>query len=576
MLLRTLMQRLRPYWGVVVAIVVLQVIQSLAALSLPSLNADIIDDGVIVGDLDHIVQVGVVMLGISLVQVVVAIVAVRLGARIAASVGRDLRRDVFTRVQRFSLAEVGNFGAGSLITRSTNDVQQVQMVLLTGFTIMVMAPIMMVGGVVMALRQDVGLSAMLAVAVPILIGAIALIASRMSPLFRSMQRRIDRINLVMREQLTGLRVIRAFNRQHTETERFERANTELKDVALRAGYLMALMFPVVQIIIGTSQVAVIWFGAGRIDSGAMEVGSLVAFLNYLMQILMSVLMAVMMFVIVPRAQVSAERIAEVLATQPRIVAPQSPEPMSAEGPLHVELRGATLAYEGAAEPVLHEIDLVLPPGSTTAVIGSTGAGKSTLVNLLPRLIDVTGGAVLVNGTDVRAYDPNTLRRRISLVPQRAFLFSGTIASTLRVADPEATDEQLWRALEVAQAADFVSELGLEARVDQGGTNFSGGQRQRLSIARALLRPAGLYVFDDSLSALDYATDARLRAALPQATGGATVLIVSQRISGVRDADQIVVLDDGRVAGVGTHEELLAGNEIYLEIVASQHATEGVA
>lgn len=576
MLLRMLRQRLRPYGAVVVTIVVLQVIQSLAALSLPSLNADIIDDGVVAGDLGHIVRVGVVMLIISLIQVILAITAVRLGARTSASVGRDLRRDVFTRVQRFSLAEVGDFGAGSLITRTTNDVQQVQMVLLTGFTIMVMAPIMMVGGVFMALRQDVGLSAMLAVAVPLLIGAVALIATRMSPLFRSMQRRIDRINLVMREQLSGLRVIRAFNRQQAERERFQRANTDLKDTAVRAGYLMALMFPVVQMIIGASQVAVIWFGAARIDSGAMEVGSLVAFLNYLMQILMSVLMAVMMFVIVPRAQVSADRIAEVLATEPRIGVPESPAPMPEAGPLRIELRGATLSYEGASEPVLREIDLLLAPGSTTGVIGSTGSGKTTLVNLLPRLIDVTDGAVLVNGTDVRRFDPADLRRRISLVPQRAFLFSGTIASTLRVANPAATDEQLWQALEVAQAADFVAELGLEARVDQGGTNFSGGQRQRLSIARALLRPAGLYVFDDALSALDYVTDARLRAALPGATGGATMLMVSQRVSGVRDADQIVVLDEGRVAGIGTHDELLTENRVYQEIVASQYASEEAA
>ena len=449
------------------------------------------------------------------------------------------------------------------------------MVTLMTFTIIVMAPIMMVGGVIMALRQDVGLSALLLLVVPLLLGVMGFIALRMGPLFRLIQERIDRINRVMREQITGVRVIRAFNRQDSERERFARANTELFDTSLRVGYLMALMFPVVMLIMNASSVAVVWFGAGRIDSGAMEVGSLVAFLNYLMQILMSVLMASMMFMLVPRASVSAERIDAVLATEPGIVRPARPRELPA-GRVVIELDGATFGFEGAAEPVLHDISLRLEPGRTTAVIGSTGAGKTTLVNLLPRLIDPTAGAVRAAGIDVRELDPADLRARISLVPQRAYLFSGTIASTLRFSRPEATDEELWAALDAAQAGDFVRELGLDARVEQGGSNFSGGQRQRLAIARALLKPADLYVFDDSFSALDYATDARLRAGLPAATAGAAVLIVAQRVATIRDADEIVVLDEGRIVGRGTHGELMASNETYQEIVLSQLSVQEAA
>src|SRR5690625_2015906 len=575
MLLPVLRRFLRPYRRDVLVVVVLQFVQTIAALSLPSLNADIINDGVVVGDIGYILRVGGVMLLISGVQVACAIGAVYLGARAAMSVGRDLRHAVFSRVQRFSVAEAGRFGAPSLITRSTNDVQQVQMVTLMTFTIIVMAPIMMVGGVIMALRQDVGLSALLLVVVPLLLGLMGLIATRMGPLFRLIQERIDRINRVMREQITGVRVIRAFNRQESERERFARANTELFDTSLRVGYLMALMFPTVMLIMNASSVAVVWFGAGRIDSGAMEVGSLVAFLNYLMQILMSVLMASMMFMLVPRASVSAERIDAVLATEPGIVRPARPRELPA-GRVVIELDGATFGFEGAAEPVLHDISLRLEPGRTTAVIGSTGAGKTTLVNLLPRLIDPTAGAVRAAGIDVRELDPADLRARISLVPQRAYLFSGTIASTLRFSRPEATDEELWAALDAAQAGDFVRELGLDARVEQGGSNFSGGQRQRLAIARALLKPADLYVFDDSFSALDYATDARLRAGLPAATAGAAVLIVAQRVATIRDADEIVVLDEGRIVGRGTHGELMDSNATYQEIVLSQLSAQEAA
>ncbi|WP_152189851.1 ABC transporter ATP-binding protein [Georgenia satyanarayanai] len=575
MLLTLLRRHLRPYRRDVTVVVLLQFVQTLAALSLPSLNADIIDNGVVVGDTGYILRVGGLMLLISAVQVASAIGAVYLGARAATSLGRDLRHAVFTRVQRFSVAEAGRFGAPSLITRSTNDVQQVQMVTLMTFTVIVMAPIMMVGGVVMALRQDVGLSALLLVVVPVLLGLIVVVALRMGPLFKLIQGRIDRINLVMREQISGVRVIRAFNRQPSERQRFARANTELMGTSLSVGYLMALMFPAVQVVINASSVAVVWFGAGRIDSGAMEVGSLVAFLNYLMQILMSVLMASMMFMMVPRAAVSADRIEAVLGTEPAIVAPARPRRLPA-GRAVIELDAVSFGYAGAAAPVLHDVCLRLEPGRTTAIIGSTGSGKSTLVNLLPRLVDATGGVVRAGGVDVRELDPAELRARVSVVPQRAYLFSGTIASTLRFARPGATDAELWAALEAAQASEFVTGLGLDARVEQGGSNFSGGQRQRLAIARALLKPADLYVFDDSFSALDYATDARLRAGLPGATAGAAVLIVAQRVATIRDADEIVVLDDGRVVGRGTHTGLMEDNPTYREIVLSQLSAQEAA
>src|SRR5690625_1787300 len=575
MLLPVLRRFLRPYRRDVLLVVLLQFLQTIAALSLPTLNADIIDNGVVLGDTGYILRVGGVMLAISALQVACAIGAVFHGARTAMSVGRDLRHAVFTRVQRFSLAEAGRFGEPSLITRSTNDAQQVQMVTFMSFVIIVMAPIMMIGGIIMAVRQDLGLSALLLVAVPVLLGVMVFIATRMGPLFRTIQGRIDRINLVMREQISGVRVIRAFTRQPTERQRFALANTQLRDTSLQVGYLMALMFPVVQLIINVSSVAVIWFGAGRIDSGAMEVGSLVAFLNYLMQILMSVLMASMMFMMVPRASVSADRIHAVLDTEPQITAPERPRTLPA-GRMVVELDAASFGYEGAEEPVLKDVTLRLEPGRTTAVIGSTGSGKSTLVNLLPRLIDATAGSVRAAGIDVRELDPAELRARISVVPQRALLFSGTIASTLRFARPGATDQALCQALDAAPASAFGSDVGLDARVEQGGSNFSGGQRQRLAIARALLKPADLYVFDDSFSALDYTTDARLRAGLPAATGGAAVLIVAQRVATIRGADEIVVLDEGRIVGRGTHGELMDTNATYQEIVLSQLSAQEAA
>jgi len=473
-------------------------------------------------------------------------------------------------VQSFSAREVGHFGAPSLITRTTNDVQQVQMLELMTFLLMVSAPIMCVGGIILALRQDVPLSASLLVIVPVLITAVGAIILRMRPLFRGMQERIDRINQVVREQISGIRVIRAFVRDEHEQRRYGVANTELTDISLAVGRLMAMMFPIVLLVINISSVAVLYFGAGRIDSGAMQIGALTAFLAYLMQILMSVMMATFMFVMIPRAEVCAERIQEVLDTESTVVPPAQPvTTVDVHGSL--ELRGVDFRYPGAEAPVLHGVDLVARPGQTTAVIGGTGSGKSTMINLVPRLFDVTAGQVLVDGVDVRNLDPDLLSAMVALVPQRPYLFTGTVASNLRFGRPDATDEELWHALEVAQARDFVEEMpeGLAAPIAQGGSNVSGGQRQRLAIARALVRRPEIYLFDDSFSALDYATDAALRAALTAETADATVVIVAQRVSTIRDADRIVVLDEGAVVGTGTHTELMATNETYREIVLSQ-------
>jgi ATP-binding cassette subfamily B protein len=477
---------------------------------------------------------------------------------------------VFDRVQAFSAREVGQFGAPSLITRTTNDVQQVQMLVLLAFTLMVSAPIMCVGGMVLALQQDVPLSALLVVIMPLLVGLIALILSRMRPLFRSMQVRIDTVNRIMREQITGIRVIRAFVRDEREQARFQGANDQLTDVSLRVGKLMALMFPVVLLVVNLSTIAVLWFGGHRIADGQMQVGALTAFISYLMQILMAVMMATFMFVMIPRAEVCAERIQEVLDTPSSVVLPADPvRTLDRHGLL--ELRGVDFHYPGAESPVLCGVDLVARPGQITAVIGSTGSGKTTLLNLIPRLMDATGGTVLVGGVDVRRLDQRVLSDAVGLVPQKPYLFTGTVASNLRYGNPDATDEELWQALDVAQARDFVERMegGLAAPIAQGGTNVSGGQRQRLAIARLLVHRPEIYLFDDSFSALDYATDAALRAALARHIADATVVIVAQRVSTIRDADRIVVLDAGRVVGTGTHPELMDDNETYREIVLSQ-------
>ncbi|MCX5523902.1 ABC transporter ATP-binding protein [Streptomyces bobili] len=570
MLIRLLRTYLRPYKKPIALLVLLQLLQTCATLYLPTLNADIIDDGVVNGDTGYILSYGAVMIGISLVQVVCNIGAVYYGARTASALGRDMRAAVFDRVQSFSAREVGQFGAPSLITRTTNDVQQIQMLALMTFTLMVSAPIMCVGGIVMALGLDVPLSGILVAVVPVLGICVTLIVRGLRPLFRSMQTRLDTVNRVLREQITGNRVIRAFVRDGYEEERFRKANTDLTDISLKAGNLLALMFPVVMTTVNLSSIAVVWFGAHRIDSGEMQIGDLTAFLAYLMQIVMSVMMATFMFMMVPRAEVCAERVQEVLDTESSVVLPKAPvRELRRHG--HLEIRGAGFGYPGAEEPVLKGVDLVARPGETTAVIGSTGSGKSTLLGLVPRLFDATDGQVLVDGVEVAHLDAALLARTVGLVPQKPYLFAGTVATNLRYGNPDATDEELWHALEVAQAEEFVRKLegGLNAPIAQGGTNVSGGQRQRLAIARTLVQRPEIYLFDDSFSALDYATDAALRAALGRETAEATVVIVAQRVATIREADRIVVLDEGRVVGEGTHQELMADNETYREIVLSQ-------
>ncbi|MBB5633988.1 ATP-binding cassette subfamily B protein [Cryobacterium mesophilum] len=574
MLLKILGRYLKPYWPLLVAVGVFQLAQSLASLYLPSLNADIVDNGIAKGDVPHIFTVGVIMLGITVLQVACAITAVYFGAKVAMSLGRDLRGGIFHTVSEFSEREVSQFGAPSLITRTTNDVQQVQMVVLMTCTLFVSAPMLAIGGVIMALQQDVGLSWLMAVSIPVLLVAVGGIMSRMVPLFRLMQKRIDKVNLVLREQLTGIRVIRAFVRERHETDRFASANADLTETAVSAGRLFALMFPVVMLVMNVSSVAVIWFGGIRVGEGDIQVGTLMAFLQYLIQILMGVMMATFMGILLPRAAVSADRIGEVLETKTSVVMPKNPVTEVTEVGT-VEFLDATFQYPGAEEPVLKNLTFAARPGRTTAIIGSTGSGKTTLVNLLPRLFDVTGGSVLVDGVDVRELDPDLLWSLIGLVPQKPYLFSGTVASNLRYGKPDATDEELWEALDIAQAKDFVLEMenGLDAEISQGGTNVSGGQRQRLAIARALVKKPEIYVFDDSFSALDTGTDARLRHALARKVHGATMIIVAQRVSTIIDADQIIVLENGEIVGIGTHEELNESNTTYAEIVSSQLTAE---
>lgn len=574
MLWKLLVRYLRPHWPLLVAVVVFQLLQSIASLYLPTLNADIIDEGVARGDTGYILETGSTMLLITLAQIACAITAVYFGAKAAMALGRDLRGAVFTRVGEFSEQEVTRFGAPSLITRSTNDVQQVQMLVLMTCTLLVSAPILCIGGIIMAIRQDVQLSWLIAVSVPVLLVAVGLIIVRMVPLFRKMQTRIDTVNRVLREQLTGIRVVRAFVREDVEIERFAVANDDVTDTALRAGNLMALMFPVVMLVLNVSSVAVIWFGAFRIQDGSMQVGTLIAFLSYLMQILMAVMMATFMAVMIPRAAVSADRIGEVLDTESSVHPPTHPINESA-GRGEVELLDVGFAYPGAEQPVLSNVSFIARAGQTTAIIGSTGSGKTTLVNLLPRLFDATSGSVLIDDVDVRELNPDLLWGHIGLVPQKPYLFSGTVRSNLLYGKPDATDDEIWEALATAQARDFVEEMegGLDAPISQGGTNVSGGQRQRLAIARALVRRPELYIFDDSFSSLDLATDARLRQALKRNTEGATMVIVAQRVSSIVDADQILVLEDGRIVGRGTHEDLLATNTTYQEIVSSQLTAE---
>ncbi|MFE3071631.1 ABC transporter ATP-binding protein [Streptomyces sp. NPDC059247] len=577
MLLRLLVPRLRPHRRLLLLLVVLQLVQTLASLALPTLNAGVIDEGVLRGDTDRVLRGGAVMVAVTLLQAVVAAAATYTGARIAMGVARDLRSEVFRRVQEFSARERGRFGAASLITRTTNDVQQIQTFTVMVLTMLVAAPLLCVGGIAMALRQDVPLALVLLLFVPVMTGAVGTIVLRMRPLFRGMQERVDGANRVLREQITGVRVVRAFVRDRYERERFGAANDELLSVGLRAGRLQALMYPTVLIVWELATVALVYVGAHRIDSGTFQPGGLVAFLGYLLQTAMSVMMVLFLLMNMPRAEAGAERVRDVLDTRSSVVPPADPV-RTADGRGELEVRGAGFRYPGAREPVLTDVGLVARPGETTAIVGSTGSGKSTLLGLVPRLFDAVGGEVLIDGVDVRRLDPAQMARTVGLVPQKPYLFSGTVATNLRYGRPDASDEELWHALEVAQAADFVRESadGLDAPVSQGGTNFSGGQRQRLAIARVLVARPRLYLFDDSFSALDPRTDARLREALREETAGATVVIVAQRVSTVREADRIVVLDRGRNAGTGTHTSLMRDNATYREIVLSQLTEEEAA
>ncbi|HUP54485.1 MAG TPA: ABC transporter ATP-binding protein [Methylomirabilota bacterium] len=570
---------LRPYVWPLVLVLALLLIQALGNLYLPDLNADIINNGIARGDNDYILQTGALMLGVTALLGVAAVIGVYWGARVAMGFGRDLRSAIFAKVETFSQVEVNQFGPASLITRNTNDVQQVQTVVFLGLTIMVSAPILIVGGIIMALRTDVPLSGLLVVVLPLMAGVIALVMSRALPLFQAVQEKIDRINQVMRETLSGVRVIRAFVRTRHEEARFDTASRDLFDTSLRVTRLFAITIPTMTAIFNLSTVAVIWFGAMRVEAGALSIGNLTAFLQYLAQILFAVLTAVFMFILIPRGAVSAGRIREVLDTEPLIREPE--HPVSPGDPARrgeVVFRDVEFGYPGAEQPVLREIAFRAGPGETTAIVGSTGSGKSTLINLIPRFYDATTGSIEVDGVDVRQMALEDLWQRIGIVPQKAFLFAGTVASNLRFGDENATDDELWHALEIAQAKQFVEEMdgGLEAAITQGGSNLSGGQRQRLAIARALVKKAGIYVFDDSFSALDFGTDARLRAALEREVGWATLIIVAQRVGTIMKADRIVVMDGGRVVGIGTHRELLADNETYREIVYSQMSEKEAA
>ncbi|MEO8273741.1 MAG: ABC transporter ATP-binding protein [Chloroflexota bacterium] len=581
-MIRLLRRYLAPYRTRIILVLGLLLIQAIGNLYLPTLNGDIINEGVAKGDTDYIIRVGGLMLAVSLALGVTAILGVYWGAQIAMGFGRDVRSAIFRTVQTFSQVEVNTFGPPSLITRNTNDVQQVQTVVFMALTLMISAPILIIGGIIMALRQDVPLSGLLVVVLPIMVGFIALVMSRAIPMFQAMQVKLDRINQVMRETLAGVRVIRAFVRTRHEEERFQEASVDMFDTALKVNRLFAITIPVMTAILNLSAVAVMWFGAMRVDSGEMPIGNLTAFLQYLMQILFTVLMAVFMFIFVPRAAVSAVRIQEVLEAEPTVRDPKAPRALPApDGAAHgarVEFRGVEFRYPGAQEPILRDVSFVAEPGQTVAIVGSTGSGKSTLINLIPRFYDATEGTVLVDGIDVRELDRQDLWARLGVIPQKAFLFSGTVASNLRFGDEHATDEQLWHALDVAQGKDFVKEmeLGLEAPITQGGTNVSGGQRQRLAIARALVKQPAILIFDDAFSALDVGTDARLRAALDREMASTTRIVVAQRVGTIMKADRILVMDEGRIVGSGTHAELLESNETYREIVFSQLSAEEAA
>ncbi|MCP3991640.1 MAG: ABC transporter ATP-binding protein [Actinomycetia bacterium] len=574
---RLLLSHLGPFRKTLYIAFALQAVQTFASLTLPSLNADIIDNGVLLGDNGYIWRTGAIMAAFTLIQIVFTIAAVWFGAQAAMGFGRDIRQDLFHRVTSYSAREVGRFGAPSLITRITNDVQQVQMLVVLATTMMIVAPLTLVIGVIMAMREDVGLSVILIVAMPVTVIVLGSIVYRMVPAFRLMQVRVDRVNAVLREQITGIRVVRAFVREPEEQKRFARANAELTETSLRAGRLMALLFPTIGLIMNASSLAVLWIGADRIASGQMQLGSVVAYLSYLIQVLMGVVMATFVVSMIPRASVAAERIQEVLDTDSSVVPPADPiTEVPERGTL--EFRDVTFTYEGAERPVLHNISFRVEAGQMTAIIGSTGSGKTTVVNLVPRLFDATTGTVLVDGVDVKQLDPDLLWSKVGYVPQKPFLFSGTVASNLRFGRPDATDEELWQALEIAQASGFVQAMpdGIDSPISQGGSNVSGGQRQRLSMARALVVKPEIFVFDDSFSALDLVTDARLRAALRPHTSDAAILVVAQRVSTIAEADQILVVEDGEIVGRGQHDDLIASCPTYAEIVQSQIGEEAAA
>lgn len=577
MLLKLILKHSKPYTGWIIAVVILQLATTVATLYLPSLNARIIDVGVVKADIDYIWRTGGLMLVVALIQVATAVAAVYFGAKTSMSVGRDIRQSVFEKVSTFSAQDVNKFGAATLITRGTNDVQQIQMLTLMALNFMITAPIMSIGGVIMAIREDPGLSWLVWVSVPLVLIVVGLLVIKLMPLFRDMQTRIDGINGVLREQITGIRVVRAFVREEHETQRYADANQKLTDLGVKVGNLFVLMFPAITMILHLSTAAVLWFGGHRVDNNQVEVGALTAFLQYLLQILMAVMMGTFMAMMIPRAMVSADRISEVLDSEPSML-DAAERQLALPTPGTVEFKNVSFGYPGAEAPVLNDISFTAKPGQTTAIIGSTGAGKTTLLNLIPRLYDATEGEILIGGVPLRELGRDTISRNISAVPQRPYLFSGTIASNLRFGAQDATEDDLWDALKVAQADGFVAEREgqLDSKISQGGTNVSGGQRQRLCIARALAAKPNTYLFDDSFSALDVNTDARLRAALAEPTKDAAVIIVAQRVSTITGADQILVLDHGEIVARGTHEQLLETSETYQEIVASQLSVEEVA
>ena len=576
-LISLVLSHAKKYWVFIALVVVLQLGATIAALMLPSLNAKIIDQGISQGDTDFIWSTGGVMLAVSLGQVICAVAAVYFGARAAMGIGRDLRREVFHKVDSLSTLEATKFGAGTLITRGTNDVQQVQMLVMMTLNFMVTAPIMAIGGIIMALREDAGMSWLVWASVALLAVIVSFLVWLLLPLFRTMQDRVDNINGVLREQIMGIRVVRAFVRENFETNRYDRANRDITEVSVKVGNVFVLMFPVIMMVLHFATAAVLWFGGHRVDAGLVQVGSLTAFLQYLLQILMAVMMGVFMTMMIPRAVVCSERIKELLDTESSLSFPKAAT-VADPAAGRIEFKNVTFGFPGAEEPVINDVSFTAEPGKTTALIGSTGAGKTVLLNLLLRLYDPQQGSITVDGAPLDKLTREQLANSVSLVPQRPYLFSGTIASNLRFGRENATEEELWQALAIAQGEDFVrgKELGLEEPISQGGTSVSGGQRQRLSIARALVAQPKAYLFDDSFSALDVATDARLRKALPEATGGATVIVVAQRVSTIMDAEQILVIDGGRIVGRGTHDELLESNDVYQEIVHSQLTSEEAA